>query len=309
MHVNATMDRRAWLLFAAMCVIWGVPYLLIKISVRDVSPAVLVLARTGIAALVLLPIAAARGQVRPVLPHWRGVLLFAVVEMAIPWILLSNAEQQLTSSLTGLLIAAVPLVGALIARTTGVRERLGPTSAAGFLLGLAGVAALVGLDLRDTSVGPLVQVFVVVVCYALGPVILIRMLRGLPPLGVIALSLGATAVGYIPIAAVSLPASTPSTEVLLCLLLLALLCTAFAFLVFFALIKAVGPVRATVITYVNPAVAAVLGVALLGESFTVGMGVGFALVLAGSVLATRPPRIEPNAGDTALDPAPRILNT
>ena len=131
------------------------------------------------------------------------------------------------------------------------------------------------------------------VCYAIGPVILTRMLRGLPPLGVIALSLGATAVCYVPIAAFDLPSSRPSTEVVLALLLLALLCTAFAFLLFFALIETIGPVRATVITYVNPAVAAFLGVALLGESLTLGMGLGFVLVLAGSVLATRPPRREP----------------
>jgi drug/metabolite transporter (DMT)-like permease len=287
------MNRRAWLLFASMCVIWGVPYLLIKVAVRDLSPPVLVLGRTGIAALVLLPIAAMRGEIRSVLAHWRGVLLFGLVEMAIPWILLSSAETRLTSSLTGLLIAAVPLVGALIARTTGARERLGLSSGAGFLLGLLGVSALVGLDLGSASVGALVEVAVVVVCYAVGPVILMRMLSGLPPLGVIALSLGATAVGYVPIAAFDLPASRPSTEVVLCVLLLALLCTAFAFLLFFALIEAIGPVRATVITYVNPAVAAFLGVALLGESLTIGMCVGFLLVLAGSVLATRPPRREP----------------
>jgi drug/metabolite transporter (DMT)-like permease len=284
------MDRRAWLLFAAMCVIWGVPYLLIKVAVRDLSPPVLVLGRTGIAALLLLPVAGLRGEIRPALRHWRGVLLFGLVEMAIPWILLSSAETRLTSSLTGLLIAAVPLVGALIAGTTGARERLGRSSALGFLLGLVGVSALVGLDLGSASLGALAEVGTVVVCYAVGPVILIRMLAGQPPLGVIALSLAATAVCYIPIAAFDWPSSRPSNEVLLSLLLLAVLCTAFAFLLFFALIEAIGPVRATVITYVNPAVAAFLGVALLGESLTIGMGVGFALVLAGSLLATRPAR-------------------
>jgi drug/metabolite transporter (DMT)-like permease len=294
-QTNAVMNRKAWLLFASMCVIWGVPYLLIKVSVRDVSPAVLVLARTGIGSLLLLPIALARGEIRPVLRHWRGVLLFGLVEMAIPWILLSTAEQHLTSSLTGLLVAAVPLVGALIAGTTGARERLGAANASGFLLGLAGVAALVGLDLGSASVGPIADVGVVVVCYAIGPVILARMLSGLPPLGVITLSLGATALCYVPIAALDLPSSRPSTEVIVSLLLLGTLCTAFAFLLFFALIESIGPVRATVITYVNPAVAAFLGVVLLGESLTVGMGIGFVLVLAGSVLATRPGRNAPEA--------------
>jgi drug/metabolite transporter (DMT)-like permease len=218
--------------------------------------------------------------------------------MAIPWILLPSAEQHLSSSLTGLLVAAVPLVGALIARTTGARERLAPINRAGLLLGLAGVAALVGLDVGSVHVTPLADTLVVVVCYAIGPVILSRMLRGVAPLGVIALSLGATAVCYIPIAAFDWPASRPSTQVVLSLITLAALCSAFAFIVFFALIEAIGPVRATVITYVNPAVAAVLGVALLGESFTGGMAIGFVLVLAGSVLATRAGRGEP-----ALEPA------
>jgi drug/metabolite transporter (DMT)-like permease len=284
---GTAMDRRAWLLFASMCVIWGIPYLLIKIAVRDVSPAVLVLCRTGGGAILLLPLAAMRGELRPVLAHWRGVLLFGIVEMAIPWILLSSAEQRLSSSLTGLLIAAVPLVAALIARTTGARERLDPTAAGGLLIGLAGVGALVGLDLGHVSATPVLETFAVAVCYALGPVVLTRMLGGLPPLGTMALSLGATAVLYVPVVALAGVGGAPGGEAVLAIAGLAAVCTALAFILFVALIETVGPVRATVITYVNPAVAAVLGVALLGETFTVGMAVGFVLVLSGSVLATR----------------------
>jgi drug/metabolite transporter (DMT)-like permease len=271
-----------------MCVIWGIPYLLIKVAIRDVSPAVLVLARTAIGALILLPIAASRGTVRPALQRWRGVLAFGLVEMAIPWWLLSNAETKLSSSLTGLLVAAVPLAGAAIVFLTGGGERLGRTNAFGLLLGLAGVSALVGFDLGTVTIWPVVEVAIVVVCYATGPLILSRMLSDLHAFGVIAVSLGATALCYIPIAAFSLPSHRPSGEVVLSLLTLAAVCTSLAFVVFFALIDQVGPVRATVITYVNPAVAALLGVTLLSETFTVGMGVGFVLILAGSVLATRP---------------------
>jgi drug/metabolite transporter (DMT)-like permease len=281
------MTRRGWLLFAAMCVIWGIPYLLIRVAVRDLSPAMLVFARTGIGALVLLPVAAARGEVRAVLQRWFLVLVFAAVEIAVPWLFLASAEKRLTSSLTGLLIAAVPLVGAAIARTTGARDRVSFANVVGLLLGLAGVAALVGLNLGGASAWPLAEIAVVVVCYAVGPIILARYLGGLPALGVIALSLAVTAAAYAPVAAFSVPTAVPSGRVLLSVLALAVLCTAVAFLLFFALIAEVGPVRATVITYVNPAVAAVLGVTILGEPFTLGMGIGFALVLAGSVLATR----------------------
>ena len=147
MRATAEMTRRGWILFASMCVIWGLPYLLIRVAVRDLCPAMLVFCRTGIAAALLLPLAAIRGEVRPALTRWRGVLAFSAIEMALPWLLLARAEQHLSSSLTGLLIAAVPLVGAVLMRFTGARERLGFANAAGIFLGLVGVAALVGLDL------------------------------------------------------------------------------------------------------------------------------------------------------------------
>jgi len=281
------MTRRGAVLFAAMCVIWGIPYLLIRVAVEELSPATLVLARTVLAALLLLPIAAFRRELRVLLPYWLPVLAFAAIEIAVPWVLLGAAEQEISSSLTGLLLAAVPIVGVVIARTTGARERLGLQSGVGLLLGLVGVAAIVGLSLKGASAVPLAEIGLVAVCYAVGPVILQRWLSGLPALGVIATSLGVTAVVFAPIAAFSLPEQMPSTKVVGSVLGLAVVCTAVAFLLFFALIAEVGPVRATVITYVNPAVAAVLGVALLDERFTPGMGVGFALVLAGSVLATR----------------------
>jgi drug/metabolite transporter (DMT)-like permease len=297
------MTRRGWFLFASMCVIWGVPYLLIRVAVRDLSPATLVLARTGIAALLLLPIAAARSELRPLLRRWAPLLAFSAIEIAIPWVLLGAAEQQLSSSLTGLLIAAVPLVGALIARTTGERERLGFQSGLGLLLGLAGVAAIVGLNLEGAGGVPLAEIALVAVCYAVGPVILQRYLAELPALGVIAAALAATAVAYVPIAALSLPDRMPSATVIGSVVGLAVVCTALAFLLFFALNAEIGPVRATVITYVNPAVAAVLGVAILGERFTAGMGVGFVLVLAGSVLATRRTAGAARPQARGLDPA------
>jgi drug/metabolite transporter (DMT)-like permease len=297
------MTRRGLLLFAAMCVIWGIPYLLIRVAVRDMSPATLVLARCGIAALLLLPIAAARHELRPLLRHWAPLLAFATIEIAVPWVLLGSAETRISSSLTGLLIAAVPLVGAVIARTTGERERLGLQSGLGLLLGLAGVAAIIGLNLEGASVFPIAEIALVAICYAVGPVILQRWLADLPALGVIAASLGLTAVAYVPIAAFSLPERIPSATAIGSVVGLAVVCTAIAFILFFALIAEVGPVRATVITYVNPAVAAVLGVTILEERFTVGMGVGFVLVLAGSVLATR--RRDDAAAPSArgLDPA------
>jgi drug/metabolite transporter (DMT)-like permease len=282
------MSRRGFLLFAAMCVIWGIPYLLIKVAVEDVSPAFLVLARTGIAALLLLPLAAARRELRPLLPFWLPVVAFAAVEIALPWVLLGEAETQISSSLTALLIAAVPLIATVIALTTGGRDRLTPQTGLGLALGIVGVAAIVGVNVEGAGVVPIAEVGLVAVCYAVGPAMLQRWLSDLPPLGVISISLALTALVYVPIAAFRLPEERPSAEALASIVTLAVVCTAIAFLLFFALIAEIGPVRSTVITYINPAVAAVLGVAILDEHFTLGMGLGFVLVLVGSVLATRP---------------------
>ena len=280
------MSRRGALLFAAMCVIWGIPYLLIKVAVDDMSPSMLVLGRTVVAALLLLPIAAVRGELRPLLPYWAPLVAFAGIEIALPWVLLGAAETEVSSSLTGLLIAAVPLVAAVIATSTGA-ERLRLTSGAGLALGVVGVAAIVGVNIEGAHAIPLAEIGLVAICYAVGPAILQRWLSGLPALGVIAVSLLLPAVVYVPFAATSVPDERPSAAAFASVLTLAVVCTALAFLLFFALIGEVGPVRATVITYVNPAVAAVLGILILDERFTIGMAIGFALVLAGSVLATR----------------------
>ena len=269
-----------------MCVIWGVPYLMIRVAVRELAPVTLVFGRTAIGALLLVPVALFRSDLRPLVARWRPLLAYTAIEVAIPWVLLARAETKLSSSLTGLLIAAVPLVGAVVVTLTGEREQLGSRRWAGLFVGIVGVAAIVGLNLGVVNAPAIVEIALVAVCYAVGPIILSRRLAGLPALDVVAASLVLTAVAYAPLAAVRWPSSLPAGRVLLSVVGLAVLCTAIAFLLFFALIAEVGPVRATVITYVNPAVAAVLGVSVLGEHVTWGMGVGFVLVLTGCVLAT-----------------------
>jgi len=212
---------------------------------------------------------------------------YTAAEVALPWVLLSDAERRLPSSLTGLLVAAVPLIGVLLARLSGSDERCGGRRLLGLLLGLAGVAALVGLDVSGSNLGAVGEVGLVALGYAIGPMIIARRLSGVPALGVVAASLALTAVIYAPFGLAQMPSALPSPRVLGAVGVLALVCTAVAFLLFFALIGEVGPVRATVITYFNPAVALVLGVVLLREAFTLGAGAGFLLILLGSFLATR----------------------
>jgi drug/metabolite transporter (DMT)-like permease len=283
------MTRRAAVLFLSLGVVWGIPYLLIKVAVDEISPAQLVLGRTALAALILLPIAVTRRAVRPVLRHWRWLLVFVLVEIAVPWVLLGSAETRLPSSTTGLLIAAVPLAGLAIAFTTGRAERLAPTAWTGLAMGIVGVAALVGFDVGGSDLGAVAEIGVVVIGYAAGPAILSRALHGLPGIGIMAAALTITAVAYVPIVLVTdgMPGAPPSGKVVWSVLALAALCTAAAFMLLFALVNEVGPVRATTITYVNPAVAVVAGALVLDEPVTVWTVLGFALVVTGSFLVNR----------------------
>jgi drug/metabolite transporter (DMT)-like permease len=292
------MSRRGWVLFVAMAVIWGIPYLLIKVAVDEIAPATLVLARTALATGLLLPVALARGLVRPLLPRWRPLLLYTAVEICAPWLLLGFAEQRLSSSLAGLLVAGVPLVGALLARLGPDREPLGGRRLVGLLVGLAGVAALVGFEVGAGDAKAIVAITLVVVCYATGPFILARSLADLPALGVVAASLAVAALAYLPAGLVEAPAGWPSGRAVLAVVVLAVVCTAVAFLVFFELIAEVGAARSTVITYLNPAIAVLLGVLVLDESFTLATAAGFVLILLGSVLATsRQPTLAPRSRD------------
>ena len=305
------MSRRGWALFAAMSVIWGVPYLLIKVAVEELDPAELVFLRCALAALVLVPLAAVRGGLREPLRHWKPLLLFTVLEMTGPWLLLAYAEQTLSSGLTGLLVATVPIVSVVAGRLAGEADRLDAVRVAGLVVGLTGVAALLGLDVGGGELLAVGAVGLVVLGYGTAPLIVSRRLSGVSSTGVSAWALLLTALVYLPFAAPGLAGGpVPSGSVVGAVLALALVCTAAALVLFFALIREVGPNRALIITFVNPAVAVALGIAVLAEPLTVGTLVGFPLVLLGCVLATRasrPPAVtdEQVAGEVLEAPVAR----
>jgi drug/metabolite transporter (DMT)-like permease len=275
-------------LFALVSVIWGMPYLFIKIAVDDLSPSVVAWSRLAIAAAVLLPVAWKLGALRGLGERWRILTVFAAVEMAIPWPLISFGEVHVSSSLTAILIAAVPLFVALLATRFDHSERPTPTRLVGMLIGLAGVVALVGIDIGghgDQLLGALAILFSAFL-YAIGPMIVKSRFSDLDPLGPVAASLAIATLLVTPFALAGVPDSVPSTDTLASVAVLGLLCSALAFLFFFRLIAEVGPGRAMIITYVNPAVALALGVAILDESVTTGVAAGLLLILAGSWLST-----------------------
>ena len=302
------VSRRGWLLFIALCVIWGLPYLLIRVAVRELSPPALIFLRTAPAALLLAPLVMRRGELRPLFARWRWVVVYTVIELAVPWLLLAHAEVRLSSSLAGLFVGAVPLIAAVLYRALGARERFGARRLTGLFIGFAGVAALVGIDMSGADPLALAEMLVVALCYATGPLIISRPLAGLPTLGVVTASLALTAVAYAPAGLLSMPSSL-SAQTVGAVDTLALVCTVLAFLVFFALIREVGPSRSIVFTYVNPLVAVLLGVIILGEPLTLGIAVGMPLILVGSLLGTAPSPAKPGAtpkdrlSDAATDPA------
>jgi drug/metabolite transporter (DMT)-like permease len=292
---------RGWVVFAALGIIWGLPYFFIKVAVQEVSPFALAFVRVLLAALILMPIAWRRGALRSLAQHKAPIVAFGLIEFAIPFSLISLGERWISSSVTGILIAMVPLSIALIQRFFGIREALGGWRIAGLVVGFVGVAALLGTGpisgvLGWAGVGCML---VSTLCYAVGPLIIQRHLHGLDSIGPLAASLGvASAILLIP-AALEIPSSLPSANALASIAVLGILCTAVAMLLMFYLVRHAGASRASVITYINPVVATLLGVGFLHERLGAGGIIAFAIILVGSWLATRaaPPALVVAAAD------------
>jgi drug/metabolite transporter (DMT)-like permease len=280
---------RGWAAFAAVSVLWGIPYLFIKIAVdHGATPSFVAFGRVALAAAILLPLAVRAGALRGLGRRRRPLMAFAAVEIAIPFPLIAFGEQHVSSSLTAILIATVPLTVAVLALRFDRSERVDRSRMGGLLVGLAGVVLLLGVDVAgsaDELLGA-AAILVAVVGYAAGPLIVKRALADVDPLGPVAAALAISAVMLAPFAVVDLPATTPEASALWSIAVLGVACTALAFIADFILIAEVGASRATVITYVNPIVAVALGVALLGESLTFAAVAGLLLILAGSWLAT-----------------------
>lgn len=308
-----TVSLRGWLLYGAMALLWGMPYLFIKEAVDSYSPAAIVAGRTLLGGLILLPLALRRGALRPALRVWPWVLAFGAIEMAGPFVLLGHAEQTLHSGLAGLLVATVPLFAAMIALVRGDRSVLSPVRAIGLGAGFAGVAVIVlgpGLAVADPdrALIAVAEVLLVALLYAIAPFIIATKLSGIPSLGTITLSMLAVGLFYLPIGLLT-QHEVPTVRSTVSLVALGILCTAVAFIAFFALIREVGPVCAPLFTYVNPVVAILLGVIVLSEPLSPGLLLGFPLVIAGCWLAATGGRIRGRrARDLpAPDPAPDAL--
>ena len=279
------MSRRGWMLFALVSTLWGLPYFFIRIAVRELDPVSVVLGRTLPAALLLLPIAWNRGVLGSLRGKVGGLLAYTMVEFGIPWYFMSSAERHISSSLASLIICATPLVAIAVSKALHPEMVIEKRRITGLALGSCGVVALVGLDVSSESAWWIAAMGVVVVGYALGPQIISSHLRDANGLAVVATSVTLVALAYLPAGIARWPDHV-SAQVIWSVAALSALCTIIAFLLFFELIKEIGPSRSTVVTYLNTAIAVILGVVFLNEPITAGIAVGFPIIVAGSVLAT-----------------------
>jgi drug/metabolite transporter (DMT)-like permease len=272
-----------------MSAIWGVPYLFIKIADDGgFTPAVLAWGRVALAAVVLLALAWRAGTLHTLRGRWRWLLAYAVAEVSIPFPFIAFGEQRVSSSLAAIVIAAVPLIGALLALRYDASERPTPLRATGLMIGFAGVIALVGIDVAGSSralIGT-AAILIAAVGYAIGPMLIKHRMGGLDPRATIGGSLALASLVLAPFALADLPHRVPTVGAFGAVAVLGLLCTATAFVIFTVLIREAGTSRATVITYVNPVIAVALGVVLLGEQPGLGAVAGLLLILAGSWLST-----------------------
>jgi len=283
------MTRRAWIAFAIVGLIWGLPYLLIKVAVEEgVAPAFIAWTRVVVATAVMLPIAWWTGALRGLRSRLPALTAFAFVEIVVPFPLIAAGEQYVTSSLAAILIATVPLLVAMLALRFDATERVGGARLIGLLVGLGGVITLLGIDVAgraDEFLGA-AMILIAALGYAVGPMIVKRYLADLSPIGPVTGALILSSLLLAPAAVLTAPTAAPSPTAILAIAILGVVCSAVAFVAFFTLIAEAGPSRASVITYVNPAVAVVLGVTLLGERIGVSTLIGLLLILAGSWLST-----------------------
>lgn len=276
------MTRRGWLLLGAVGAIWGIPYLLIKIAVAEVSPPTVVFARTAVGAVVLMPFALRSGGLRPLRGRWTAVAVFAALEIVGPWLLLSNAERVLASSTTGLLVATVPILAVVLGRFVGDRRPVSSVRWVGLVVGLGGVVLLMGPGAVHGHAWSLGQVLLAALGYAIAPIVADRALRGVPAVTLTAACLTLAALVYAPVVAVTGPRLAPGPGTIAALLTLGVVCTALAFVLFFALITEVGAARSTLVAYINPVVAVALGAAVLSEPITPLVVVAMLLIVGGS---------------------------
>jgi len=292
------MSRKGWGLFALVGVLWGVPYMFMKIAVEELAVPVIVFSRLLIGALVLIPLAFHKKTITAALEYWPYIAFYAVLEMVIPWTLITTAQKDLSSGVVALLVATVPIWATLFAHHTGDSTASHRTRIFGIALGFIGIAFLVGFEsFNDVgNIRALIQVLIASVSYAYAVNMITRKAPGASGIAINGIAMSLSALLFAPFALTHLPKTMPSTEAVMATIGLGIICTALAFWVFFLVLDEIGPARASLVVYPNTAVAVVLGIFLLNEALTLAIAIGLPMVLLGSYFASRKPEAPIIAG-------------
>jgi drug/metabolite transporter (DMT)-like permease len=283
------MSRRNWFLFIFVGFLWGIPYLLIKVAVEELSPTIIVLSRVVIGSAILIPMAMRRGSLMPAIKAWRYVIPYAIGEMIGPWFLITAAEEKMTSGLAGLLVATVPIWATLIASMHGDKTVWQSKRLIGILIGFIGIVLVVGIESFSgrQSIVAIFMILIAAIGYAWAVTMVTSKIPHIEPISINAVAMVFTVIVYLPFLFLYMPDKVPSTEALGSVIILGLFPTALAFILFFQLIKDIGTARGSLVTYLNTAFAVMLGVIILNEPFTLGIAIGLPLVLIGSYFASR----------------------
>jgi drug/metabolite transporter (DMT)-like permease len=282
------MTRRSWLLMGLLAALWGASYLFIKVALDDgIEPIFIVWARIALGALVLVPIAIRLGARGALGGRWPALAVMSLVQVVLPFLLITYGERHIASSLTGILVASAPIFTALLAVRFDQDERLRGIAAAGVVMGILGVALLFGVDLSGDSAALAggLMVLLASLGYAIGGFYLKHRLRGIPAVGIAAATMVVGTIVLAPAALFTLPAAVPSAKAIGSLLVLGAGGTGIAFLIFYTLIAGIGPSRAALVAYIAPGFAVFYGAWLLSEPLTAGAVLGLGLILAGSWVA------------------------
>ena len=283
------MSKRSLTLFLAVGLLWGIPYLFMKVAVVEFQPSVIVFSRVLIGSAILVPIAIRRGALAGALKNFRYVMPYAIGEMIGPWILITTAEKKLSSGLAGLLVATVPIWSTVITSIYGDRSVWHRKRLMGLIIGFIGVFLVVGLESfsGEQNLLSIGMILLASVGYAWSTIMVNRKIPHVDGIAINGTAMAITAIFYLPFAVIQMPDHLPSLKAGASVLALGLFSTAFAFIDFFIVMNDIGPARASLVTYINTAFAVLLGVVLLGEPLTLGIGIGLPLVLIGSYFASR----------------------
>ena len=298
-------------LLVTLSALWGSSYLFIKLALEDdISPALMVSVRTALAALVLLPLAAHGRVLGGLRANVAPILLLAVVQMGGPLLLIAAGEQHVSSSLTGILVATAPIFTFLLAFAQEGQERASGVSLAGVAIGIAGVALLLGLDAGGSGAALAGGLMIVAASfgYGIGGWVVKRRVRDVQPVAMVGATAAVAALLTAPAALLSLPSHFPGFRAFSSLLVLGVLCTGAAFVIFYSLVSSDGPARASLVGYIAPGFSVLYGVSLLSERFTLITAAGLVTITGGSWLAAEGrwpwrPRAAPSP-----DPVPDTKN-